>query len=248
MDLRETGDRPRHPWELARSRFLLATLQHYGVLPAVGSVLDGGAGDGWLARQLLERLPAAARVTCWDAEYTPDVMEPIVAAGNGRVQCVSDRPTARFDLVTLLDVAEHVADDHGFMAAVVGDNLNVGGHLLFTVPAWQPLFTSHDTFLQHHRRYAPAQAQQLLQQSGLTLVASGGLFHSLLVPRFAQKVREITLGAPSSQQPGIAWSGGKWVTAAVGSALAIDNAVSARAASLGLKLPGLSYWALCRKP
>lgn len=247
VDLRETGDHPRHPWEVARCGFLLAALRRHGVLGQCHSVLDGGAGDAWLARQLLAQLPPDAHVTCWDTEYTPQVAGPIEAAGAGRLQCAVDRPTTTFDLVTLLDVAEHVPDDVAFLSAVVGENLKSGGYLLFTVPAWQALFTGHDTFLQHHRRYAPQQAQTLLTGAGLQIVADGGLFHSLLVPRTLEKLRETALGPPKQSSPGIAWRGGKVLTATVATALALDNAVSMHAARLGLQLPGLSYWALCRK-
>jgi 16S rRNA G1207 methylase RsmC len=71
MDLREMPDAPfrRHPWEVARARFFAQVLSDAGWLDAPRAVLDVGAGDGFLARQLLERLPAGSRVVCFDSEY-----------------------------------------------------------------------------------------------------------------------------------------------------------------------------------
>ncbi len=249
MDLRETGDGARHPWELARAKFLLGQLRAHKVTATAHRVLDGGAGDAWFAQQLLGVLGPHARVTCWDAEYDPATAERLQAAGHGKITCTTALPAGPFDLVTLLDVAEHVEDDHAFVRAIVVDAMRPAGWLLFTVPAWQPLYTSHDVFLRHHRRYAPAQARALLTGAGLDLVASGGLFHSLLAPRALQKLRETVAPVdPRAHKPGIAWSAGRQVTAAVSGALAVDNAVSAAASALGLTLPGLSFWALARKP
>ncbi len=249
MDLRETGDGARHPWELARAQFLLGQLRAHKVTATAHRVLDGGAGDAWFARQLLGALGPHARVTCWDAEYDASTMERIQSTSGDKVACTTTLPAGPFDLVTLLDVAEHVEDDHAFVRSIVGDALRPAGWLLFTVPAWQPLYTSHDVFLRHHRRYATAQARALLTGAGLDLVASGGLFHSLLVPRALQKLKEAVKPVdPLDHKPGIAWSHGAGVTKAVRAALAVDNALSAAASAVGVPLPGLSFWALARKP
>ncbi|MBM4342169.1 MAG: methyltransferase domain-containing protein [Deltaproteobacteria bacterium] len=249
MDLRETGDGPRHPWELARARFLIGQLRAHKVTATAHRVLDGGAGDAWFARQLLGALGPQARVTCWDAEYDAETAQRIEAAGDGRIACATALPAGPFDLVTLLDVAEHVEDDHTFVRRIVVDALRPAGWLLLTVPAWQGLYTSHDVFLRHHRRYSMDQGRALLTGAGLELVASGGLFHSLLAPRALQKLKEsVTEVDPARHKPGITWSAGPRVTAAVRRALAVDNALSAAASAVGVSLPGLSFWALARKP
>ena len=249
MDLREHhSTEQRHPWEVARLRFLLQVLQTRGLLPDVHSVLDAGSGDAWFATQLLKSMDDSATIDCWDAEYTPESMAELRASLPPQIHLTHKRPTRQHDLILLLDVLEHVEDDRGFLATLVQESLKPGGWLLFTVPAWQPLFSRHDTWLHHHRRYAPAQAERVLRESGLRVAQSGGLFHSLLLARTLTVVAE-RLGPPRKPyQPTIAWPHNQAVTRATQAALDVDNAVSHAAARAGVQLPGLSFWALCQRP
>ena len=247
MDLREfESTAQRHPWEVARARFFRTALADAGLPAGTRRVLDAGSGDAWFARQLHGDLAAGATVACWDVEYTDERLASLGAAQPAGVTLHRERPAGPFDVVTLLDVLEHVDDDATFLAGIVAD-VRVGGHVLVSVPAWQELYTSHDTFLHHHRRYRPAQGERLLRSAGLEIVRSGGLFHTLLAPRALQKGKELLVGAPPAVVPGIAWQGGRAVTAGVGAVLALDNAVSRWAAGVGVGLPGLSWWALARK-
>jgi hypothetical protein len=120
--------------------------------------------------------------------------------------------------------------------------------VLVSVPAWPALFTSHDTFLHHHRRYSPRLARKVVKSAGLHIERSGGAFHSLLLPRALQKAKESLLGSPAHLQPALRWRHGRWVTAAVDRALRVDQALSHMLAGRGLDMPGLTWWALCRKP
>src|SRR5439155_749418 len=49
---------------------------------------------------------------------------------------------------------------------------------------WMALYNDHDAWLRHHRRYAPAGAARLVADAGLAIVRRGGLFHSLILPRY----------------------------------------------------------------
>ena len=59
---------------------------------------------------------------------------------------------AEADLVTLLDVIEHIEDDHGFLAEIA-DAMRPGAQLVVTVPALPQLWSPWDEELGHHRRY-----------------------------------------------------------------------------------------------
>ena len=253
MDLRETGLQARHPWEVARWRFLHAVLQRHGMLPHTRAVLDGGAGDAWFASQLLTRLPGGATVHCWDQEYTPELMAQMTAVLPERISLSPEQPDGQYDLLTLLDVLEHVPDDRAFLGQLVAQRLAPGGFALISVPAWQVLYTEHDHFLQHCRRYSPEMGMAVLQGAGLEVLEQGGLFHSLLVPRALQKLKEMALPPRGDHQPGIHWRGGKLLTQGVLAVLQVDNALSHWAAKAGLghtgaPLPGLSWYALALKP
>jgi SAM-dependent methyltransferase len=245
MDLSEipTGSFLRHPWELARARFFLGELRRAGVLEGSARVLDVGSGDAWFAG-LVADANRDCNVVCWDLGY-----EHAKPAARDRVAFTATAPEGNFDVLMLLDVAEHVPDDRAFLRQVMG-LMRPGAVVLFSVPAWPALYTQHDEALRHYRRYTPRQARALLGDSGIRITRSGGLFHSLLLPRSIAALRErrpdgVTLTDRSPPPPsGLAWTSGRATHATVMGALAIDGWLSRLAASTNIDLPGLSFWAI----
>lgn len=57
-----------------------------------------------------------------------------------------------FDLVVSFDVLEHISDDSAATSEIYRV-LNKNGYFVFSVPAFQSLFSSHDRVLGHKRRY-----------------------------------------------------------------------------------------------
>ena len=89
----------------------------------------------------------------------------------------------RFDLVCLLDVLEHIADDEAALRRI-GRLLKPSGRLLVTVPAYAWLWSGHDQAHHHHRRYTAEMLRQRAEAAGLT-VSRPGYFNSLLFPLIA---------------------------------------------------------------
>lgn len=240
MDLLDAPlpDDARHPWEKARYGFFSDVLARHERLGGTKRVLDVGSGDGWFARNLLRASPGMD-ITCWDVNYPEATRE---ADG---IHYRREKPTSRFDLLLMLDVLEHVEDDRGFLADLVTTNLEAGATVLFSVPAWQSMFSEHDRALHHFRRYSPSQASSVLEGAGLRIVEKGGLFHSLLLPRaVACGLERLGRGGPVSASESSAWHAPRWVTSVVDGALALDGRVSRFASKRGLAMPGLSFWAL----
>lgn len=248
MDLLERAalDGRRHPWEVARARSFCRLLRHAGLSRDEARILDVGAGDAWIGRQILAQLPTGSEMVCWDVNYTEDDLQEIVPS-NG-VLLTADRPTGQFDGVLMLDVIEHVEDDLALVSGVVDELLVEGGWVLVSVPAYQRLFTSHDQLLRHYRRYSPAECRRVMTNAGLKIEAEGALFHSLLLIRVLQALKERTT-KPRAEPCGIgAWSGGEVSTAVASWILDMENRLSlAASGALGKVLPGLSYWAICRR-
>ncbi|MGB9693144.1 MAG: class I SAM-dependent methyltransferase [Candidatus Sumerlaeaceae bacterium] len=72
------------------------------------------------------------------------------------------------DLVTALDLVEHVPDDHALVHEMFRI-LSAGGVALITVPAHPKLWSMHDVALHHQRRYEKKQFQRLVVEAGFTL-------------------------------------------------------------------------------
>ena len=248
MDLVERGSgSTRHPWELARAEFFLRLLDTHDLLAGDCKWLDAGAGDAWFAGQLRRLLPAHAAVTCWDINYTRDDLETLrEAEGGDGLAFVATRPTERFDRVLMLDVIEHIDDDLGFLKAIVDDLLTADGVVLVSVPAYASLFSSHDHVLRHRRRYSPGACRRVLEQAGLVVASSGGLFSSLLPVRAGQVLFERVRSARADSSGVGSWQHGRLVTGPITRMLALDGRVSLALSRHGLSAPGLSYWALCR--
>ncbi len=208
--------------------------------------LDVGAGDGWIAQQAIDRLPASSEITCWDINYSTEELSSPLAQRPG-LHLVTAEPAGRFDGVLMLDVIEHLENDISFLQNIVETKMTEDGWILVSVPAYQSLFTSHDVSLKHYRRYSPSQLVAVLQAAGLSVTSQGSLFQSLLLVRILQAARE-RLRPPTSGSTGVgAWSGGPLVTRSLERVLGAESRLSlAIATRSNVRLPGLSSWAFCR--
>ena len=75
-------------------------------------------------------------------------------------------PGKKFDAVVLMNVLEHIKDDHAVLAELK-QYLAPGGRIVVLVPACQWAFGSTDARLGHYRRYSKAYARPLV--AGLQL-------------------------------------------------------------------------------
>lgn len=262
MDLRElpTAPHSRHPWEVARARFFSGLIGRRPELARPVRVLDVGAGDGFLARQMLRALPGGSTVVCFDPHYTVEQTVDFTAPADGAsIAFVREIPAGQYDLLLFMDVLEHVTDDRRLLDRLVTEHLADQGLVALSVPSGAWLFSQHDVSLGHRRRYAVNDFNRLLASAGLHIESCGSLFHGLLLARAGQKFWEVTRGirsrptagedAPTSSKPiGVGgWRHGPTLTATVNAALGVETRASMLLARAALKVPGLSLWALCSK-
>ena len=242
MDLGEQGSTSaRHPWEVVRAEFFRRIAADACDLGAVRRVLDVGAGDGWFADEIAPSLSPDARIVCWDVNY--DATQ-LAAPTSAVVHRTAVRPAGSFQLVFLLDVLEHVDDDAALLRDDVVPLLAGDGVLIVSVPAHPALFSAHDAFLHHQRRYRPRDLTALLAEH-VDVVRHGSLFGSLIVGRAAQVVAE--RAGRHRRQTGVgAWHGGPRTTRTITRALRADASVGYHLSARNLPVPGLSSWAVCR--
>lgn len=239
----------RHPWEQARARALGRALRAQGL--AAGpplAVLDVGCGDAYTARQALTLADCPVeRLVGVDEALTQVEVEALRERHPGLRLELDWAAVAgeRFDLLLLLDVVEHVREDRDFLARLVGEHLIEGGAALITVPAWDALFSAHDRFLGHFRRYDAQTLAALARSTGLAVQAQGYFFASLLLPRAASLAWE-RLRGPKDQRGLGGWRGGRLLTGLLTTALDADNRLLQGLERHGIRVPGLSTWAFCR--
>jgi SAM-dependent methyltransferase len=186
MDLKETdilgADIENHWYYQSKAKAMIRLLE--GTSPQI--VLDVGAGSGFFSRYLLTHTGAAA-AWCVDISYPADFDE--VTRGkvlHGR----RSLDTVDADLVLLMDVLEHVDNDVGLLKEYVG-KVPLGSRFLITVPAFQFLWSGHDDFLEHKRRYTLRQLEAAVRNAGLH-VRCGAYYFGMVFPiaaalRLAQK-------------------------------------------------------------
>ena len=261
MDLREAqawgyDAGVRHPWETARIDVVRALIRRTIPLEPHASVIDVGCGDTFVVEQLSADRPDA-RFFAVDTAFTPELIAryrervanpsilPLPALED--VPLAGDQPAS---LVLLMDVIEHIRDDRAFLSELVERSwVGPDTRFLITVPAYQSLFCSHDTFLGHHRRYSNAQLRASAESAGLMVLDIGYFFFSLLPIRVLQVLKE-RLGGGEPEQPSsglVGWQGGASRAAFLHRLLLLDAAVAMRLRALGIRLTGLSNYAICAK-
>lgn len=73
-----------------------------------------------------------------------------------------------YDVVLLLDVLEHIADEVSILETI-RCWLKPGGTLIATVPAYSFLWSGEDTVSNHLRRYTRSRLREVLQKAGLPI-------------------------------------------------------------------------------
>ena len=173
-----------HWWYLGRRRILLRLLD--GWVPPVNGgrerqVLDVGCGTGGMLSHLGR----------YGDAFGVDMHEQAVrfchTRGLEHVQLVDDPPypfaDEQFDLVTVLDVIEHVDDDVAVLKEI-SRVLRPDGILLVTVPAYMSLWGGEDVISHHRRRYRSGQLRERMIAADLE-VQRLSYFNTLFFPAVA---------------------------------------------------------------
>jgi SAM-dependent methyltransferase len=183
----------KHWWFVGRRNILLHLLDREiardARLAPPLRLLDIGTGGGGI-------LPFLAK---YGSVVAVDPEPAAIAAASARNFDVrrgglpADLPfgvTDKFDVITMLDVIEHVEQDLESLINVRA-LLRPHGRLLVTVPAFQFLWSGHDVINEHKRRYTKAELRGKLERAGfkveLISYCNAALFLPIAAVRLARR-------------------------------------------------------------
>lgn len=164
----------RHFWFRGRRRLVVSTVQRS--FPNAQHLLDVGCGTGFVLDGLRRVMPSMKLAGC-DARI--DALRiaqqkmrniELFAADVGALPY-----SASFDVVTMLDVLEHVDDDRGALEALF-NVLKPGGGLILTVPQHPWLWSEVDEFSRHRQRYVKSDLKAKVRAAGFEVIRCTSLF------------------------------------------------------------------------
>lgn len=88
-----------------------------------------------------------------------------------------------FDIITFLDVMEHIENENRFLQEVKR-LIKLDGTIIITVPAYQWLFSNSNIFYGHYRRYNSKRLRFILENNGLE-IKKLSYMNCFLFPAFA---------------------------------------------------------------
>lgn len=195
MDLKEEaaigGDPASHWYYISKGRAIRAMI---GAGP-YDEILDVGAGSGVFSR-MLTGAGVAGRAVCVDPNYA-DAQLGVDATGAISFRRSVDQTGA--GLVLMIDVIEHVDDD----VALISDYAELtadGTKFLITAPAFQFLWSGHDDFLEHRRRYTLESLEASVRAAGLRPVKLRYFFGMLFPAVAAMRLADRALSAGKQPQ------------------------------------------------
>ena len=169
------GEQQQRYYDLGKSYWWLAGKYRIihdvllGLLPKGGGarLLDLGCGPG----NMLDFLTAHGVV--FGSDFSADALrfcrgrrhERVFRADFHRLPLLP----SSFDVVTAIDVIEHLQDDRQAISELF-QIVRPGGHLVVTVPAFMSLWGDHDELYGHFRRYRRGELRDKLQAAGFELV------------------------------------------------------------------------------
>lgn len=145
--------------------------------------MDIGAGSGIFIRAFLDSLRTAPKCAyAIDAAYQQGLLG--LRDGIHSLRALPDgvRPSYLF----FMDILEHIDNENEFLMKWVTVS-KARSYFIFTVPAFNFLWSRHDAFLGHRRRYRLKGLEELVSSRGLDIIASSYFFATILPLVFLER-------------------------------------------------------------
>jgi SAM-dependent methyltransferase len=171
-----------HWWFAARRDIVSRLITTQARPPKQARILEIGAGTG-SNLAMLQTFGEVEAIEPDDGARALASKRSGIAVKGGLLPDGVELEDGRYDLIVLLDVLEHIDDDHGTLR-VLTRKLTPGGKIVLTVPAAPWMWSSHDVAHHHKRRYTAGSFRAVLKGAGLR-IRHMSHFNSLLFPPIA---------------------------------------------------------------
>lgn len=171
-----------HWWYVGRRHIISQVIKSLKI-PTNSEILEIGAGTGGNLSMLSKYGQVTALESNPEARVIAHERHPETNIQSGSLPHSLPIIKKKFDLICLFDVLEHISEDETALASLA-PLLKPTGHIILTVPAYQWLFSNHDIYHHHFRRYNSRRLKITSQNAGL-LIKHASYFNSLLFPAAA---------------------------------------------------------------
>ena len=180
MDLLE-GDivNPISHWYY-RHKFWFIEKSFLANAPFGSRLVDIGAGSALFSRELL-RLGKIESVVAVDTGYEQEFDDI-----ESRISFRKSTKYEDFSHFLLTDVLEHIEGDKVFLTEIVKE-ANPGSRFIVTVPAHMCLWSTHDVYLKHFRRYKKSELRTLLSSSGLEITSIRYIYSTVFLLAYIRR-------------------------------------------------------------
>lgn len=182
-------------WHKGKRLHVVSVMKKFGIRKP--KILDVGCGTGYLLKELSRYgqafgLDKSKRSLLYCKKrglkkiYNIDIERNIF-------------PNVKFDIITILDVIEHIQDDKKAMINI-SKSLKTKGIVIVTTPAFQKLWSYWDVAAGHYRRYNTKEIKKLFRESGFTIVYMRFTNISFFVPAFTIRMIKAKFNSNNTKQ------------------------------------------------
>jgi len=153
-----------------KRNLILDLIQKYSIIDRKSCILEIGPGRGVLISEFKTLFKDAQfDVVEPNKEFHPFLIKIVRKIYPFCLEHLKISKKQKYDVIVMLDVLEHIKDDASAIRKIK-TLLKKDGYLILTIPANKFLYSYHDMFLGHYRRYSKKEIVSLLKRNGFRIV------------------------------------------------------------------------------
>lgn len=134
----------------------------------VDTLIDLGSGSGFFSDILYEEFKGQLKKV-WQVDIGYTEAEMAATKGQPVEKCHFMPPQFENSVVIMMDVLEHLENDLSMLESIKQQAAGSNNYYYITVPAFKSLWSPHDDYLGHYRRYKVDTLNAVLQKAHFTI-------------------------------------------------------------------------------